>query len=248
MTVEQPRQSESAAIISMIERVAGDARVPIERLEKLLELRERAEARAASMAFDAAMSATQNGMQPIVKDAKSDKGKYASYGALDTAIRPIYTTNGFSLSFNTEPSKHESHVLIVCDVAHIGGCTRRYQIDMPADGKGAKGGDVMTRTHAMGSALSYGQRYLLRLIFNVADRDDDGNVAGRSGELINEGQVKRLEKELPTPASVRMFCQKFGIAALEELPAAKFNDALAAINKRKEEAAKKKAAEEGGAT
>jgi hypothetical protein len=51
---------------------------------------------------------------------------------------------------------------------------------MPADGKGARGNDVMTKTHAAGSAMSYGMRYLLKLIFNVAvgvDLDDDGNGA-----------------------------------------------------------------------
>ena len=47
------------------------------------------------------------------------------------------------------------------------------------NGKGAKGGDVMTRTHATGAALSYGMRYLLRMIFNVAvgEGDTDGNGA-----------------------------------------------------------------------
>ena len=44
--------------------------------------------------------------------------------------------------------------------------------------KGAKGGDVMTKTHAAGSALTYGQRYLLKMIFNIAiGSDDDGNAA-----------------------------------------------------------------------
>jgi hypothetical protein len=48
---------------------------------------------------------------------------------------------------------------------------------MPADGKGAKGGDVMTKTHATGAAMSYGARYLLKYIFNVAvgEDDNDGN-------------------------------------------------------------------------
>ena len=48
---------------------------------------------------------------------------------------------------------------------------------MPADGKGAKGGDVMTKTHATGAAVSYGMRYLLKMIFNVAvgEDDTDGN-------------------------------------------------------------------------
>jgi hypothetical protein len=64
---------------------------------------------------------------------------------------------------------------------HLGGHVKPYQVDMPADGKGAKGGDVMTKTHATGSALSYGMRYLLKLIFNVAvgEDDDDGNHASQ---------------------------------------------------------------------
>jgi hypothetical protein len=49
---------------------------------------------------------------------------------------------------------------------------------MPSDGKGAKGGDVMTKTHATGAAMSYGARYLLKFIFNIAvgEEDSDGNV------------------------------------------------------------------------
>jgi hypothetical protein len=39
----------------------------------------------------------------------------------------------------------------------------------------------MTRTHATGSALTYGKRYLLIAMFNLSiadDADDDGNAAG----------------------------------------------------------------------
>jgi hypothetical protein len=67
-------------------------------------------------------------------------------------------------------------------LGHVSGATRRYQIDMPIDTKGARGGDVMTRTHATGSAFSYGKRYLLIGMFNLAiGDDDDGNAAGRRG-------------------------------------------------------------------
>jgi hypothetical protein len=72
---------------------------------------------------------------------------------------------------------------VICRVSHQNGHSRTYQIDMPADGKGAKGGDVMTKTHATGSAVSYGMRYLLKMIFNIAvsDKDDDGNAAANGG-------------------------------------------------------------------
>ena len=101
---------------------------------------------------------------------------------MDRALRPIYTSHGFGLSFDTADSPHELHVKVLCYVSHGGGFSRTYNVDMPADGKGARGNDVMTRTHATGSALSYGMRYLLKLIFNVAvgEDDDDGNAASAS--------------------------------------------------------------------
>src|SRR6185436_6685763 len=94
--------------------------------------------------------------------------------------RPIYTKHGFALSFNTAEGAPENYVRVVCNVSHDGGHSRQFQIDMPADGKGAKGGDVMTKTHAVGSGMTYGMRYLLKMIFNVAigEDDTDGNVPG----------------------------------------------------------------------
>jgi hypothetical protein len=42
---------------------------------------------------------------------------------------------------------------------------------------GSKGNDVMTKTHAVGAAVTYGRRYLLTMIFNIAIGDDtDGNT------------------------------------------------------------------------
>lgn len=66
-------------------------------------------------------------------------------------------------------------VRVLCYVAHAQGHSRTYHIDMPADGKGAKGGDVMTKTHAVGAGASYGMRYLLKMIFNVAVGEDDAD-------------------------------------------------------------------------
>lgn len=166
--------------LSMFERFAKDPDIPVEKIERLMALWERGEARKAEAAFNVAMSEAQSEMRPVVADDwnPQTKSKYASYHALDKALRPIYTKHGFGLSFNTMDSPVADHVRVVCKAAHKGGHCEVYQIDMPADGKGAKGGDVMTKTHATGSALSYGQRYLLKLIFNVAvTEDDDGNKA-----------------------------------------------------------------------
>lgn len=176
---------EVVALVAMIERIACDPSVDIEKMDRLLAMKERMLATAAQQAFNAALSLAQAEMDPVVADSRNDqtRSKYASYAALDRAVRPVYTRHGFGISFDTEDAPGELQARVVCDVCHRDGHTRRYRIDMPVDGKGAKGGDVMTRTHAMGSGVSYGMRYLLKMIFNLAiDKDDDGNAAGRTAK------------------------------------------------------------------
>ena len=190
-----PVQSESAAVLHMIERAARDPSVDITKLQQLMEMRERIANRQAEADFDSSLTGAQSAMGRVRTDSNNPqtKSRYASYGALDAAMRPVYTSHGFALSFNTENPAPDV-VRVLCRVSHKGGHSRTYQIDMPADGKGAKGGDVMTKTHATGSAVSYGMRYLLKMIFNVAvsDRDDDGNGASDTGNVVSQDQLSKL--------------------------------------------------------
>jgi ERF superfamily protein len=123
---------------------------------------------------------------------------------------------------------------------------------MPADGKGAKGGDVMTKTHATGSALTYGRRYLLALIFNLAIgelQDDDGNAAGHNHEPINAAQKEQIialikETASDTKALLRYVFPRSDIESVDQIPAWKFPDVIAALNAK----AKAKAKEKGAKT
>ena len=184
-------QRTDEGIGALIARLATDPTADVNKLEKLLEMHERVTAKQAEQAFNAAMTEAQQQMRPVSADSynPSTKSRYASYAALDNALRPTYTAHGFGLSFSTEPIDREAEVRVVCLVSHSAGFSRRYHLDMPADGKGAKGGDVMTRTHATGSALSYGMRYLLKMIFNVAvgESDDDGQAAAAAGPKAPPG-------------------------------------------------------------
>lgn len=161
--------------VEMFERLARDPLVDVDKLERLMQMHERMSARLAEDRFNAAMSQAQTKMRPIAADAENPqtRSKYASYAALDRALRPIYTEMGFGVSFDTGDSPTADYVRVLAYVTHIAGHARTYHVDMPADGKGAKGGDVMTKTHAAGAALSYGMRYLQKMIWNVAVGEDD---------------------------------------------------------------------------
>jgi hypothetical protein len=227
------------AIVSMIERAARDPAVDIDKMERLLQMQERMVARNAEQAFFAAMTAAQAEMRPVAADSNNPqtRSRYASYAALDRAVRPIYSKHGFSLSFDTEPGAPDGFVRVVC-FASCGGHTRKYQVDMPADGKGAKGGDVMTKTHAVGSGMSYGQRYLLKMIFNIAvGEDDDGNRAG--GEKITAEQAADVQAMIEDiggekhEALKRGFLKYMRIEAIPDLPANKLKDAIAALEAKR---------------
>ena len=229
--------TDSASLMSVISKAASDPAMDVDKLERLMGLYERLTARQAEQAFNEALSAAQAEMRPVAADASNPqtKSKYASHLALDNALRPIYTKRGFALSFNTLPGGPENTVRVVCNVS-CHGHSKSYQIDMPADGKGAKGGDVMTKTHATGSAVSYGIRYLLKMIFNIAVGDDDGNAAG-AGDPISEEQVVELRKLIAeVGADIIKFCKYMKVDGLAMIQAKHFNAAVAALEAKRKRA------------
>jgi hypothetical protein len=168
----------------------------IDVIERLAALQEKSLARDAEMQFNEAMNAAQAELGRIAPDLTnpSTHSRYASYSALDRKVRPIYTRHGFSLSFDSGDSPLPETVRVVCFVSHRGGHTRKYTgPPMPSDGKGAKGGEVMTKTHATGAAMSYGARYLLKYIFNIAvgEEDTDGNPGTADGDWLTS-QIEEI--------------------------------------------------------
>lgn len=193
LAVQEPQELTPMSMLSLaLKHSAG-----IDVIERLAALQEKAQDRDAEMQFNEAMNAAQAELGRIAPDLTNPqtKSRYASYAALDRKLRPIYTKHGFSLSFNSGDSPIPETVRVVCYLSHSGGHTRTYTgPPMPADGKGAKGGDVMTKTHATGAAMSYGARYLLKYIFNIAvgEEDTDGNDEGNVEKGWLEEQIEEL--------------------------------------------------------
>ena len=225
-----------SSMVSMIERIMVDPSLPIERVEQAFAFYQKVQADQARKDFTASMVAAQAEMEPVRKDATNPqtRSKYATFEALDAAARPIYSKHGFAPTYRTEISDKLEHVRVVMCLMHIGGHEREYQIDMPADGKGAKGGDVMTKTHATGSAFSYGKRYVFGGAFNLitTEKDDDGNAAGQ-GPPITEDQVIALRDFIiGTESDETLFCRFLKIAKLSDLPASRFGAAMASLQKK----------------
>lgn len=169
-----------SSALSIFERMATMPGMTVESLERLVAMKERMDAKEAEQQFNAAMAKAQSEMGRVRADAYNPqtKSRFLSYAGMDREIRPIYTANGFGVSFDSSESPKPAHMRLLAHVSHIGGHVKTYTVDMPSDGKGAKGGDVMTLTHAFGAGTSYGMRYLQKMIWNIAvgEDDNDGNL------------------------------------------------------------------------
>ena len=226
--------SEGEAMLQLVHRLVSDPATSSERVNQAFDFVQRIEADKAKKEWAASFVAAQAEMEPVRKNAKNTQTNkmYATFDALDSAIRPAYSEHGFAPTYSVEPSEKPEHVKVVLHLLHSAGHERRYEIDIPTDGKGPNGANVMTKTHATGSAFSYGKRYLLGGAFNVnVSHDDDGNAAG-SGPTITEDQVIELrEIILSKNLSEPNFCKYMKAGKLSEIAASKFEGAKAALVK-----------------
>ena len=202
IAVQRPMELMAQAVLS------GD--VKIEVVRELAQMHREEREHQSMVDFNEAMHRAQSKMRRIGVDAENPqtRSKYATYAKLDKVLRPIYSEEGFSLSFNTEDCPIPEHVRVSCDVSR-GGHVKHYQSDIPSDGKGPKGNDVMSKTHAVGSAMSYGCRYLLKMIFNVAvgETDDDGN------EGMDEGDRQGFIDSIQTASNMDELKKRYQAAA-----------------------------------
>jgi len=132
-------------------------------------------------AFNATLKRIQKKLKSIPKRGwnPDTKSKFATSEDIDSEIQTLLDDENMTLSFRPAVSDKPDEVLIIGTLS-LGAFTKEYPLPMPADGKGAKGGGVMSRTHATGSAITYGKRYLKNMIFDLRfdEKDDDGNGAG----------------------------------------------------------------------
>lgn len=164
-------------MLSVIEQAVLSPDVDVEKMSRLLDIQERILDKNAAQTYAKAMTDAQAECPRVIHN-KANQQTNSTYSDLDAVlnvIKPIYTKHGFSLMFGTAPTQ-PGYVKVTCECAHNTGHSKHFEIDVPYDATGPKGNAVKTQTHATMSSITYGQRYLVEMIFNVSTgKDDDGN-------------------------------------------------------------------------
>lgn len=256
----EPR-TEAQQALDMIERVASDATIDISRLEKLFELRKQIlaeqkqiEAERARREFDKSMAEAQADIEPAVRNKKNThtNSTYADLAAVHKVVLPIITRRGFATTFTMGETAKPQHYRIICRTSNHGH-TQIDEADFPFDEAGAKGGANKTPLHGFKSVVTYAQRILTLMIWNVATEDDDEN-AGGAGPVITADQAEQLAARLKTidrtPDQFVAWYAKFKklkLATLADIPATMFEEAKEKIEDTIAEVVKKRSNAQGGA-
>ena len=170
--------SETAAILSMISRAAADPNVDIDKMERLMRMRNDAQALQTRAEFSDALADLQSEL-PSIKERGDAAGRYkfALWEDINEAIKPILKKHGFALSFRTDTA---NGVTVTGVLSHRNGHREETSITLPADPSGNK-----NAVQAVASSVSYGKRYSAGALLNLTSygEDDDGFSAAVSYDI-----------------------------------------------------------------
>lgn len=225
---------------SILVNMAMNPECDVDKLEKLMALYERGEARKAQVAFNRDFAAMQSDITTVSKGSKvsysNSKGgrteySFATLEDIVDMVRPVLQKHGFAVSFKVNTS---NGVNVQCSLMHKEGHSIETAMSLKEDKSGGKN-DVQ----ALGSSISYAKRYTLSSLLNIATRDDDDAQAAmqKDNRVITAGQSKTLEAKFDQLTIERQ--DKFidwlgknqGVASIPEIKVSGFNTVMSALNK-----------------
>jgi hypothetical protein len=192
-------------------------------VSKLMDLHERWEANQARKDFDEAIAAAKAEIKPVARNKKGHNDKrYADFAAYAREVDPVLARYGLSYRFRTE---QDERIKVTCILSHKNGHSETNTLAGPPDASGSK-----NAIQAIGSTLTYLQRYTLTQALGLAASDDDDGQAGGAGEPITNDHLMELRELIEaTGADVGRFCKHLRVAQLSDLPDKRFGEAVAAL-------------------
>lgn len=223
----------SGGLLEVIARAARDPNVDIDKMERLIAMRERVEDRAARAAYFSALAAMQPNLPVIterggIKDRNGNvQSTYALWEDVNEAIRPVLAEYGFALSFKTRRTENEITVTGV--LSHREGHSEETELSLPSDTSGSK-----NAVQAVGSSTSYGKRYTAFALLNITSQgeDDDGRRAGSPEPVSVEQLDELLRRAAEVGADVPRFCSTLKVSSLAMLPAGRYTEAMRLLDRK----------------
>lgn len=174
-------------------------------LEKMMELQERHDKNQAKKAYSSAMADFKKDPPRITKSKtvnyETSKGvtqyNHAELADVASIINTSLSKHGLSASWKTDQG--QGGISVVCTISHVLGHCESTTLSSPPDNSGGK-----NSIQAIGSTVTYLQRYTLLALAGLAahDQDDDGKGSSEAETILN---IREEIEKLNTVPEVQQF-------------------------------------------
>jgi hypothetical protein len=239
--VPEVTHSGNDAELQMLERMSLNPAIDIDKFERLVAMRDRRVAQLAKNAFVAAFVAVQSelpvierkGMITVKKEGRLvHSTPYAQWADINEIIKPILGRHGLALWFKT--NTEGERLTITAILGHVDGHIETNTVPLPLDRTGSK-----NENQAVGSTLTYGQRYAATGLLNLTSRaedqaDKDGNGDAKVREKASEEQIKVIRDKITDKENgERRLLTLLKLEKLEDLFADKVGTVIGIIESKK---------------
>lgn len=236
--IAHTEQRQAMTPMQMLDRAVSQ-NASVETLSKLMDLQERWEANQARKAFEAAMSAVKAELPRIVKTRKVDftsgKGRtnyqYEDLASIMNQIGPVLSRHGLSVRYRTS-AEPNSPIMVTCIISHAMGHSEENTLMAGKDDSGNK-----NSIQAIGSTVTYLQRYTLKAALGLAaEADDDGAKADETADdakTITEAQASVIRDLIEQgEVDTQVFCDRWKVEAITDIPLKQFNEVVGSLRQR----------------
>ncbi len=220
---------------SQLLQLAVEGGADPEQVKQLMDLQERWEANQARKAYVRAMTAFKANPPTLIKTAKASfearggrtEYTYVTLAAAVAVITPALSMHGLTHRWSTDQS---NGIAVTCVLTHEGGHSESETQRAEADTTGSK-----NSIQAIGSAITYLQRYTLTAITGLAagDQDDDGYRAIDQPMLtVEQKNAIVARQKAVAPDSTKGFLKALGVETLDLLPASRYDEAMRRLDEK----------------
>lgn len=227
----------SAGGIQQLLHLAIEKGAGVDALEKLVGLHERVTAREAALEFARQLADFQANCPPIGKVKTADimtrsGGKYSyTYAPLEEIVRvvkPLLVARGFSYGWDSDVTG--AQLKVTATLRHVNGHFVTASFTLPIENASA-----MSPQQKVGAALTFAQRKTLESVLGLNTTEEDSDAVAREIDPtpITVDQVLELD-DLITESGTNLprFLKYLAVETLEQLPAARFAEAKAALQQK----------------
>jgi hypothetical protein len=221
-------------------RVMKDPKADPAKLDAAYNVMQRIQKDGAVRAFNLAMANAKGEIGPVIKNRQVDyesggKGRtryaYEDFAAVANAVDPAFAK--FGLAYRFRVSQDANMVKVTCIISHADGHSEENPMQSPPDTSGSK-----NAVQALGSVVTYLQRYSLKAALGLAATLDDDGRGGPdntrsmdSDPVIDAEQLAYLQELLTTHNRTVEKVEQWAGCKLPEMRRRKFDQIVALLTR-----------------